>query len=267
MKAKRFITCIISFILFTVCIPFTVVAEENEKTIVYRTSGNTKTSSSCDVYWTLIAYDDISFYVDVIGGSNTRTEMNNVGKIVYDDNIVSCYDTWCCGYASVFTSYTDTCEELNVVYNEWAKYYFGNSFAKLYFTVKELDSENSCTIKIFGTDVTIDFSKSPIKTSYAEITYNNGSSVSRIKTDTDVSDIQKYIDKLEAKNALLRQENTELKNRINLVSNGSCGDIDGDGNISVEDAQLLLQYYTESKVAQLTDDPIDVWYFTKFGKG
>lgn len=273
MKTKRIIACIISCILFMVCIPFTAAAEENEKTIVYRTSGNAKTSSNCDVYWTLIANDDMSFYVDVISGSNDYTKMNNVGKIAYDDNIVSCYDTWCCNYASVFTTYADTYEELNVVYKESANYYFGKSFTKLYFTVKELDSENSCTIKIFGVEVTIDFSKSSIKPSYAEIIYNNGSSAMRIKTDTDVSDIQEYIDKLEAENKNLKEQlaNTEeianeYANRLNaLTTNSGTNDINKDGVFSIDDVQYLLMYYTESVVAKSTTDTIDVWYVNRFG--
>jgi len=63
----------------------------------------------------------------------------------------------------------------------------------------------------------------------------------------------------------LEEENKKLKEQLNLLSRNSCGDIDGDGDISVEDAQLLLQYYTESKVAQLTDKPIKDWYAEKYG--
>lgn len=104
-------------------------------------------------------------------------------------------------------------------------------------------------------------------TGYITVEQNNGTAAERFpvtvysdgRTET-TEEFQNYINSLNVKIE-------QLMNRINLVSNGSCGDIDGDGNISVEDAQLLLQYYTESKVAQLTDDPIDVWYFVKFGKG
>lgn len=104
-------------------------------------------------------------------------------------------------------------------------------------------------------------------TGYITIEQNNGTAAERFpvtvysdgRTET-TEEFQNYINSLNVKIE-------QLMNRINLVSNGFCGDIDGDGNISVEDAQLLLQYYTESKVAQLTDDPIDVWYFVKFGRG
>lgn len=104
-------------------------------------------------------------------------------------------------------------------------------------------------------------------TGYITIEQNNGTAAERFpvtiysdgRTET-TEEFQNYINSLNVKIE-------QLMSRINLVSNGSCGDIDGDGNISVEDAQLLLQYYTESKVAQLTDDPIDVWYSVKFGKG
>ena len=102
-------------------------------------------------------------------------------------------------------------------------------------------------------------------TGYITIEQNNGTAAERFpvivysdgRTET-TEEFQNYINSLNVKIE-------QLMNRINLISNGSCGDIDGDGNISVEDAQLLLQYYTESKVAQLTDDPIDVWYSIKYG--
>lgn len=94
---------------------------------------------------------------------------------------------------------------------------------------------------------------------YKTITYNNGNSAYRIKTNSDVSDIQKYIDKLEAENALLRQENTELKNRINLLDTGTYGDVTGDGTVTVEDSMWVLMYYTEHDVALKTQDSFLDW--------
>lgn len=100
---------------------------------------------------------------------------------------------------------------------------------------------------------------------YKTITYNNGSSTARIKTNTDISDIQEYINKLEAENALLRQENTELKNRINLLSTGTYGDVNGDGVVDVQDAQIILAYYTERDVAKKSVPDL-VTFGLKFGK-
>lgn len=270
MKVKRIITCIISFILFTVCIPFTAVAEESEEEWLY--------------YETVLEYESMS------NTDGTEPITNSIRAVVKisEEYRNKCYvitnEEIICNYPiRIKTAFSDVIYAVqSVSYTSSSNHQLSNSK----YALVDFISRNSEKIYHDGKTEYSAGSKVPIgfvvyhhegsglqyymksdQTEYKNITYNNGSSVSRIKTDTDVSDIQKYIDELEAKNALLRQENTELKNRINLVSNGSCGDIDGDGNISVEDAQLLLQYYTESKVAQLTDDPIDVWYFVKFGKG
>lgn len=78
-----------------------------------------------------------------------------------------------------------------------------------------------------------------------------------------------YISQLESQISRLSELNYKLTNQIKAlggeISEPTVGDIDGDGDISVEDAQLLLQYYTESKVAQLTDKPIQDWYTEKYG--
>ena len=139
-------------------------------------------------------------------------------------------------------------EDKQVVYDETIR---------LMNRIKELEAENE----------KLKSGNNNSYTGYITIEQNNGTAAERFpitvysdgRTET-TEEFQNYINSLNVKIE-------QLMNRINLVSNGSCGDIDGDGNISVEDAQLLLQYYTESKVAQLTDDPIDVWYSVKFGKG
>lgn len=100
---------------------------------------------------------------------------------------------------------------------------------------------------------------------YKTITYNNGSYAYRIKTNSDVSDIQEYIDKLEAENALLRQENTEYKNKINLLATGTYGDVNSDAVVDVQDAQIILAYYTERDVAKKSVPDL-VTFGLKFGK-
>lgn len=137
-------------------------------------------------------------------------------------------------------------EDKQVVYDETIR---------LMNRIKELEAENE----------KLKSGNNNSYTGYITIEQNNGTAAERFpvtvysdgKTET-TEEFQNYINSLNVKIE-------QLMSRINLVSNGSCGDIDGDGNISVEDAQLLLQYYTESKVAQLTDDPIDVWYSIKYG--
>lgn len=100
---------------------------------------------------------------------------------------------------------------------------------------------------------------------YKTITYNNGNSAYRIKTNSDVSDIQEYIDKLEAENALLRQENTEQRNKINLLATGTYGDVNGDAVVDVQDAQIILAYYTDRDVAKKAVPDL-VTFGLNFGK-
>lgn len=66
-------------------------------------------------------------------------------------------------------------------------------------------------------------------------------------------------DKLEVENALLRQENTELKNRINILATGTYGDVTGDEAVTVEDSMWVLMYYTEHDVALKTQDSFLDW--------
>lgn len=138
--------------------------------------------------------------------------------------------------------------------------------------VPKTESISNENFRLFGHDITItpellsgNIVATPSDDGYKTITYNNGSSSSRIKTDTDISDIQKYIDELEAENALLRQENTELKNRINLLATGTYGDVNGDQVVDVQDAQIILAYYTERDVAKKSVPDL-VTFGLKFGK-
>lgn len=136
----------------------------------------------------------------------------------------------------------------------------------------KVDPTGTYNFRLYGHDITVtpellsgNIVATPSDDGYRTITYNNGSSAIRIKTDTDVSDIQKYIDELEAENALLRQENTELKNRINLISTGVYGDVNGDEVVDVQDAQIILAYYTERDVAKKSVPDL-VTFGLKFGK-
>lgn len=104
------------------------------------------------------------------------------------------------------------------------------------------DPTGTYNFRLFGHDITIT----------PELLSEN------IVSEPVLTEQEQYIKQLE-------EENKKLKAQLNLLSGSSCGDIDGDGDISVEDAQLLLQYYTESKVARLTDKPIKDWYTEKYG--
>lgn len=134
------------------------------------------------------------------------------------------------------------------------------------------DPTGTYQFHILGHDITItpellsgNIVSTPSTNGYQEITYNNGTSAIQIKTDIDISGIQNYIDKLEAENATLRQENTELKNRINLLSTGTYGDVNGDNAVDIQDAQIILAYYTQKDVAMM-DVPDLVTFGLNFGK-
>lgn len=71
---------------------------------------------------------------------------------------------------------------------------------------------------------------------------------------------EQYVKQLEEENAALKAENEQLKSQISILSKSKFCDVNQDGIVDVEDAQLVLIYYTES-VAGLTDDtPIEIWY-------
>ena len=61
------------------------------------------------------------------------------------------------------------------------------------------------------------------------------------------------------------QEITELKNRINLLSTGVYGDVNGDEVVDVQDAQIILAYYTERDVAKKSVPDL-VTFGLNFGK-
>ena len=67
------------------------------------------------------------------------------------------------------------------------------------------------------------------------------------------------VQELEKQNQELKADNEALTRTINILSQKKFCDINGDNLVDVEDAQLVLRYYTET-VAGLTEDPIEVWY-------
>lgn len=342
MKAKRIITCIISFILFTVCIPFTATAKVIEPEVVKTEKWTTSyyidddidtlypyIQCEADIYndgtiklymWNTHEWDGfatVSHTATII-----QTEPITQNSMVYcfhngvpytDDGGRTCFP--CIGnYATTdYSKYKDidisyysdkySCIERSFwgTAYKYLNYYRSNSsyssvsscsipyrryngalpemsfltarnyYPHLTFNPKE-DPTGTYNFRLFGHDITItpellsgNIVATPSDDGYKTITYNNGSSASKIKTDTDVSDIQEYIDKLEAENALLRQENTELKNKINLLATGTYGDVNGDTVVDVQDAQIILAYYTERDVAKKSVPDL-VTFGLKFGK-
>ena len=100
---------------------------------------------------------------------------------------------------------------------------------------------------------------------YQTITYRNGSAITRLKTDTDLSDIQDYINQLESENARLKKENADLEVQLDALKSETpdnrIGDIDNSGEITIRDVNYLLRYYTELKVSKTTTDSLAVWFY------
>lgn len=268
MKAKRIIACIISFILFTVCIPFTAVADgTDEEWLYYETVLEYESTSNTD--GTEPITNSIRAVVKI------SEEYRDKCYVITDEEIICNYpiriktDFYDVVYAVQSTSYTsDYVRQLSN--SEYGHYEFiTRNFEKRY---RDGKTEYNAGSKVPIGFVVYHYEGSGLQyymksdqTEYKTITYNNGSSASKIKTDTDVSDIQKYIDKLEAENALLRQENTELKNKINLLATGTYGDVNGDAVVDVQDAQIILAYYTERDVAKKSVPDLITFGFN-FGK-
>lgn len=300
MKIKKIVTCIISFILFTVCIPFTAVAEENEN-LVYPVKLNWEATSNTDGTSPITGTLDANIIIapdrhsaEIVASSDFEVWFPiKITSGLFD--FINCDMKYIISNDNLTTSNSYTLDGKRYPY-----YYVKNgnsSFMYRYNTSFQAGSVINCGHILYSVsnvydiymkdtdDVTygteqeqyikqLEEENKKLKeqlnnpyTGYIIIEQNNGTAAERFpvtvysdgRTET-TEEFQNYINSLNVKIE-------QLMNRINLISDGSCGDIDGDGNISVEDAQLLLQYYTESKVAQLTDDPIDVWYFVKFGKG
>lgn len=268
MKTKRIIACIISCILFIVCVPFAAVAEDtDEEWLYYETVLEYESTSNTD--GTKPITNSIRAVVKI------SQEYRNECYVITDEEIICNYpiriktDFYDVIYAVQSVSYTPDFDR-QLSNSKYAYYGFTTrNFEKRYYDGK---TEYNAGSKVPIGFVVYHYEGSGLRyymkseqTEYKDITYNNGSSVSRIKTDTDVSDIQKYIDELEAENALLRQENTELKNRINLLSTGIYGDVNGDQVVDVQDAQIILAYYTERDVAKKSVPDL-VTFGLNFGK-
>ena len=71
---------------------------------------------------------------------------------------------------------------------------------------------------------------------------------------------EKYIQQLEAENAALKAENEKLKKQLSSLSGSLFCDVNQDGIVGVEDAQLVLMYYTETVAGKTNGDPIEIWY-------
>lgn len=319
MKAKKIIACIISCILFMVCVPFTATAKVLEPEVVKTEKWTTSYYIDDDID-TLYPY--IQCEADIYNDGTIKLYMWNTHEwdgFATVKHTATVIQTTPVGQGDTLYRYSkgefpnsDLPGVFDVSYYS-SKYYFlesgyGDGF---YRTVScasiggaRVDIYNAtytgalpempvstqralypqCTFwpnedptgiykfRLFGHDITItpellsgNIVATPSDDGYKTITYNNGSSTSKIKTDTDVSDIQKYIDKLEAENALLRQENTEQRNKINLLSTGTYGDVNGDQVVDVQDAQIILAYYTERDVAKKSVPDL-VTFGLNFGK-
>lgn len=265
---KKFISTILSIILFTVCIPFTTVtADADEEWLYYETVLEYESTSNTD------GTEPITNSIQAV--VKISEEYRDKCYVITDEEIICNYpiriktDFYDVVYAVQSMSYTsDFNRQLSD--SKYAHYDFiTRNFEKRYYDGK---TEYNAGSKVPIGFVVYHYESSGLRyymksdqTEYQEITYNNGSSAIRIKTDTDVSDIQKYIHKLEAENATLSQENTELKNRINLLSTGTYGDVNGDEIVDVQDAQIILRYYTMKDVAGI-EVPDLVTFGMNFGK-
>ena len=342
MKTKRIIACIISFILFTVFIPFTTTAKVIEPEVVKTEKWTTSyyidddidtlypyIQCEADIYndgtiklymWNAHEWDgfatvshkvtlantylystDSPQFVSKFGGTalinnkechcQSSQNMDSIDISYYDSLYSLDNDNWTLYYVCNSSPSFYEISKVTALdaYSGWtfsvdvprwsiamSKIPYRNSRKEKYIDCSTLrprvDPTGTYNFRLFGHDITItpellsgNIVATPSDDGYKTITYNNGSSASKIKTDTDVSDIQEYIDKLEAENALLRQENTELKNRINLLATGTYGDVNGDQVVDVQDAQIILAYYTERDVAKKSVPDL-VTFGLNFGK-
>lgn len=234
------------------------------------------------------SYSRSLYPVSKYGDTNINmSEYSDIDISVYPNNY-TCYgsDYNFCGfrchnyYVTItgYNSYGYTYRTTDIYYPRFSgalpKMAVQTNKDRVFLTLSpKVDPTGTYNFRLFGHDITItpellsgNIVATPSTDGYKEITYNNGNSVIQFKTDIDISGIQNYIDKLEAENASLKQQTEEMNNRINLLSTGVYGDVNGDEVVDIQDAQIILAYYTQKDVA-LMDVPDLVTFGLNFGKG
>lgn len=258
MKVKRFIACIISCILFMVCIPFTAVADEQNYN-VYPVYLSWRATSNTD--GTNPITGKIPATVTISSDRNSVTvKTTEEFEVTFPIRITTSFDSIC------VSKYSMDFETSSLrTYKQGS----GRSAQQYY----ALDTQTNTISIVSGIkyNVSTEFSAgSIIPNGFVVYNRSGGSGIKYYMRDTEDtiygSEQDQYIKQLEAENATLRQENTELKNRINLLSTGVYGDVNGDEIVDVQDAQIILAYYTERDVAKKSVPDL-VTFGLKFGKG
>ena len=119
-----------------------------------------------------------------------------------------------------------------------------NSSNLRFYYIPQVDPTGTYNFRLYGHDITIT----------PELLSGN------VVATPQLTEQEKHIQQLEAENAALKAENEKLKSQISILSTAKFCDVNQDGIVGVEDAQLVLIYYTETIAGLVKDDPIEIWY-------
>lgn len=228
---KKFISIILSIIMCMCMIsPVMVYADETEPKVIYRTSNECLSSSNCPFMWQMLCYDNGYINIDVYGRDSTSSTMGSLGYVVYNDTQIQ-YKNWY-SEKSNLVHYVVSYEDMeNVKYEVLvgqASCFYGTRIGYLELNISDEYLNCSHNMCVFGTDVTIPFGE---------------------KTYTEQ----------------LEEENKNLKEQISIFSSSVYGDVNGDQVVDVQDAQIILAYYTERDVAKKSVPDLVTFGFN-FGK-
>ena len=119
---------------------------------------------------------------------------------------------------------------------------------------------------LFGEKIEIPFGNPPVDkdTMIAQLQeeldkYKNGNAATEELTK-QIQELEKQKQELEQQNQELKSDNEALKRTISILTKKKFCDVNQDGIVDVEDAQLVLMYYTETIAGLVKDEPIEDWY-------
>ena len=201
-----FIIMIIMFNVFS----FNTSADDDVKSI-YRESGISQSSNNKDFQWSIEAKADGSIIIDVVVLSNDVYEVNNLGNVEFDENVITLTNVKKRNSnVKVIRSFKNDCISYSIAYGCESRYVFGETLCEFYLTVNSEFLNTEQVINVFGNETRIPFGDSKYLT-YSE----------------------------------LRSENEQLKKDIESLTN-KVADVNNDGIITIEDALTTLQYYTRN---------------------
>jgi hypothetical protein len=197
--------------------------------------------------------DQVSFYVDIsvpvmwegmvqdtLGNGNYSKTPN-----LYAKNYKFLYDVFNCG-------------------KEFQKYRYATCYGTKLLENRTYIYKGDV---LFSCDIIIDANGFPISDyqSFVCVEQNFGGNVIYDISDANINTLEEENKSLKEQLGYANQEITELKNRINLLATGTYGDVNGDQVVDVQDAQIILAYYTERDVAKKSVPDLITFGFN-FGK-